>query len=86
MPVLNGLDSTRQIREFEALLEVAQEGRNYIVALTAHTSDEDKRDCREAGMDSFMTKPITPTVRRARGVYRAHFASTSMASVGHLRV
>lgn len=36
------------------------------MALTAHTSEEDRADCTEAGMDSFMTKPITPAVRDHR--------------------
>lgn len=61
----DGLESTRQIRSFEAMLGVTDKERNYIVALTAHSSDEDKRDCRDAGMQSFMSKPITPQVRVA---------------------
>lgn len=64
MPVMNGLESTRRIRDFEAMLETPEASRLYIVALTAHSSDEDKRDCREAGMQSFMSKPITPQLVR----------------------
>lgn len=51
MPNMSGLESTRRIREFESM--VGRE-RNYIVALTAHCSDEDRADCADAGMDGFM--------------------------------
>ena len=53
MPVLNGYDASRQIR--------AQEAANVavpIIALTANTSTEDERACREAGMNGFVSKPI----------------------------
>jgi two-component system sensor histidine kinase RpfC len=31
-----------------------------IIALTASALEEDKRQCREAGMDAFLMKPIRP--------------------------
>ena len=50
MPVLGGLDATRQLR---------QEGYvKPIVALTANTSQSDKELCLEAGADAFLSKPI----------------------------
>ena len=54
MPVLNGYEATRIIREKE------QERGVYtpIVAMTAHVSIEDREQCIAAGMDAFIPKPI----------------------------
>jgi|GEM_PF-1600378 len=54
MPKLNGLDATRAIREKERDLGCYIP----IVALTAHARPEDQRDCLQAGMDAWVTKPI----------------------------
>ena len=55
MPVLDGYQATRQIRQWEQ-----QQGRARlpIVALTASAYDEDREHCLEAGMDDFLTKPL----------------------------
>ena len=55
MPVLDGLDATRQIREFESL---ENKDRVAIVALTAHAMDGHKQNTLEAGMDEHLTKPL----------------------------
>jgi CheY-like chemotaxis protein len=55
MPVLDGLDATREIRRWEAANGKA---RLAIVACTANAYDDDKRICIEAGMDDFLAKPI----------------------------
>jgi CheY-like chemotaxis protein len=34
------------------------------MALTGHTSDEDAEKCRQAGMDTVMTKPLTLSALR----------------------
>jgi CheY-like chemotaxis protein len=62
MPVLNGLDATRAIREDEV-----RHGRipARIVALTAGISEEERRACAEAGMDGFLGKPFTVDSLRA---------------------
>jgi PAS domain S-box-containing protein len=54
MPVLNGYEATRIIRE------KGQECGIYtpIVAMTAHVSSEDQEQCLAAGMDAFIPKPI----------------------------
>ena len=55
MPVMNGLQASRAIRE----LESGSGSRVPIVAVTAHALDEDEDACRAAGMDDHLTKPIS---------------------------
>ncbi|GAB4256515.1 MAG: hypothetical protein Kow0065_05280 [Methylomicrobium sp.] len=53
MPKLDGLEATRRIRKLE-------NGRAIpILAMTANAFEEDKRQCEAAGMDDFITKPIS---------------------------
>jgi PAS domain S-box-containing protein len=55
MPQLNGIETTKQMRNVEA----GQPGRRTpILALTANTLVEDRYACFEAGMDGFLIKPI----------------------------
>ncbi len=56
MPVCDGLEATRQIREMEK--KAADRKPSYIVALTADAFAENKTRCLEAGMDEFLTKPL----------------------------
>jgi two-component system, sensor histidine kinase and response regulator len=54
MPVMDGVEATRRIREQEG-----QSGEHRrIVALTANSSVEERERCLNAGMDDFLTKPI----------------------------
>ncbi len=55
MPVMDGLDATRQIRRLELERGLA---RTPIIAATAHVLEEDRDRCRLAGMDDFIAKPI----------------------------
>lgn len=55
MPVMNGLDAARAIRRVEA----GGKRRTPIVALTARSMVGDRENCLEAGMDDYMTKPVT---------------------------
>ena len=55
MPVMDGLEATRRIRDAES---VRGGPPVPIVALTANTFEEDRDRCLKAGMDDFMTKPI----------------------------
>jgi signal transduction histidine kinase/DNA-binding response OmpR family regulator len=55
MPQLDGIETTRRIRNLEA----GQPGRRTpILALTANTMVEDRYACFEAGMDGFLIKPL----------------------------
>ena len=54
MPDINGLEATRTIRKLPGW-----ESRP-IIAMTANAFSEDRRACREAGMDDFLSKPVQP--------------------------
>ncbi|NJC41843.1 PAS domain S-box-containing protein [Brevundimonas alba] len=61
MPVMDGLEATRAIRRLEGRL-----GQIPVIALTANSQPEQVRDCREAGMDAHVGKPIqVPELLRA---------------------
>ncbi len=53
MPLMDGLEATRQIR---SNTEISQPR---IVAMTAYATLKDQEDCLAAGMDGFLTKPVT---------------------------
>jgi signal transduction histidine kinase/DNA-binding response OmpR family regulator len=53
MPVMDGLEATRQIRTEPLAL------RPQIVAMTAAATQEDRDQCLLAGMDDFVTKPAS---------------------------
>ena len=55
MPVMNGLEATRHIKESEAGAQTK------IVALTAHALEEERREILEAGCDDFIRKPYRDT-------------------------
>ncbi len=56
LPGIDGLEATRRIRQTE---NQADSGRVPIVALTANYDESKKSVCLDAGMDDFMTKPLT---------------------------
>lgn len=56
MPVMDGLESTRRIRDFEKSLK--KDNGAFIVALTGLAQSDVQRDAIRSGMDLFMTKPV----------------------------
>jgi len=63
MPHMDGMEVTRRVRERE---QNSGAGRLHIIALTAFATTADRELCIEAGMDDFVSKPITPeTLQRA---------------------
>jgi CheY-like chemotaxis protein len=57
MPEMNGYDFTRALRVREAAAGVGH--RVPVIALTANAFREDADKCFEAGMDDFISKPVT---------------------------
>jgi CheY-like chemotaxis protein len=53
MPIMNGIEAVRKIRERWP------ENGPKIIALTAYALDGDREKCFEAGMDDYLSKPVT---------------------------
>lgn len=56
MPEMNGIETTRKIRQWES--ESSERERHLIYAMTANAQDTDQEECLRAGMDDFISKPI----------------------------
>src|SRR6478609_4722627 len=54
MPVLDGFEATRRIRA-----ELPTERQPYIIALTANAMAGDEQRCLAAGMDAYLSKPLS---------------------------
>lgn len=72
LPVLDGLDACRRIRQLEGGRDVP------IVALTAHALDEIHTECRGAGMNDELEKPLS--VERLTSILERHAPETIQAS------
>jgi signal transduction histidine kinase/CheY-like chemotaxis protein len=62
MPRVDGFEATQRLRQWEKA-----QGRRRIpvVALTASAMEKDEEHCRQAGMDSFVAKPVNIEMLRA---------------------
>ena len=56
MPVMDGFETVRRFR-----LSTKNARQIPIIALTAHTTQEDRRRCFEAGMNGLIAKPLNVT-------------------------
>lgn len=57
MPVVDGLEATLRIREYEKTRPQGQS--SCIIAMTANSFSSDRQECFDAGMDDFINKPYT---------------------------
>jgi signal transduction histidine kinase/CheY-like chemotaxis protein len=60
MPVMDGFDATRLIRQLSS-----HRGQVPIVALTAHAFQEERQRCLDSGMNAHLSKPVTPDALRS---------------------
>ena len=76
MPVMNGFDATRAIRA----LEKNASFQTPIIAVTAQALDIDIEQSKQAGMDDYITKPISPDMIEA--VYRKFVSAKAERMAG----
>jgi two-component system, sensor histidine kinase and response regulator len=72
LPVMDGFEATARIREQER----SSGGHIPIVAMTAHSTQDARQRCLDAGMDGYISKPID-----AKELYRALAALAPSTSV-----
>lgn len=73
MPVMNGLDATRAIRNQED-----PEKRVPIVALTANDFGEQRQACLDAGMNGYLTKPFR--AKELEATVQSHYQPSAKAA------
>jgi signal transduction histidine kinase/ligand-binding sensor domain-containing protein/CheY-like chemotaxis protein len=60
MPEMNGLDATAAIRQYERTRGI----HTPIIAMTAHAMNGDRERCLQAGMDDYVSKPVSTAALR----------------------
>ena len=58
MPVLDGFETTKEIHRWQES-SFASSRRPVVVAMTANAMKEDQQMCLDAGMDDYLSKPVT---------------------------
>ena len=82
MPVMDGFEATRTIRQMEAREKLHPQTRSPIpiVAMTAHAMKGDRERCLESGMNGYLSKPIR--TRELDEVLAEFFSSSDAVAVG----
>jgi len=75
MPQMGGFEATAEIRK----IEQSRGGHMPITAMTAHAMKGDRENCLEAGMDDYISKPIS--VQRVREVIEGFFGSDGESQI-----
>lgn len=78
MPVMDGLEATRQIRKLGDPLKA----NTHIIALTASVSDEVRDKVRSSGMNDYLPKPFQLDDLREKLYHLAELQAASTTSVG----
>lgn len=73
MPILDGYEATRKIREIEKKLDIPSIP---IIALTAGLGKQDKERCKSAGMNRYVTKPFS--ISDIRDTIKLYFDSKTI--------
>jgi CheY-like chemotaxis protein len=86
MPVMDGLEATKRIREMESHASSENGGKEssriMIVGISANTAGEVKHDCLECGMDGFMEKPVR--MKHIREFFSLYSSRTSQKSASNM--
>jgi len=77
MPVMDGYEATRRIREDKTLLLNHQIP---IVAMTAHSQNRDRERCLQQGMNDYISKPVSPEA--LQGILRNWLPLKTLKSIG----
>jgi len=65
MPEMDGLEATRQIRQAQAAKSPYFPPGIKIIAMTAKAMTGDRQACLDAGMDDYLSKPVSPDALQA---------------------
>jgi len=78
MPVMDGLEASREIRKAQAAKAPGFDRIIHIVAMTANALSGDREICIAAGMDDYVAKPLTPPgIKIMLDKYYTHPASAN---------
>ncbi len=78
MPVMDGFECTRQIRQIER----ESGGHRRMIATTANAMSDDREKCLQSGLDDYISKPITlDTLLKAVETQLEHLTDTSSVAL-----